>query len=108
MVDADGARERNEAPQIDKGEAYALRVLTAGRADPAPEAAHDLFVEEGKQCCAQPLEDDEAQRIRAEIYDADTLGALMQIPIGHRISARRASDDLASAPCLSPTGSDWS
>src|ERR671925_28173 len=108
MIDANGSSERDEAAQIHERKFDAFRIEAAGRGDPAPQAAHDLLVEQWKYRGAQPLEDDEAQRVRAQIDDADPFGIRKQIPIRHSISARQASGDLAGVPCLAPRGSDSS
>ena len=108
MIDGNGAGESDEAAQIDQRQGDPFRIQPAGRGDAAPEAAHDLLVEERKHRGAEPLEDDEAQRVRAEIDDADALGRRKRIGIGHPVSARQASGALASAPCRARTGSDSS
>src|SRR5271166_5069239 len=68
---------------------------------------HMTFSLNSEHSGAEPLEDDEAQRVRAEIDDADALGREW-IPIGHPVSARQASGDHASVPCRARTGSDLS
>ena len=108
MIDGNGAGESDEAAQIDQRQGDPFRVQPAGRGDTAPEAAHDLLVEQRKHRGAEPLENDEAQRVRAEIDDADALGRRKRIGIEHPVSARQASGALASAPCRARTGSDSS
>jgi len=104
MVDGNGAGEGDKAAQIDQGKGNPFRVQPARRRDPAPQPAHDLFIEKREYCGAEPLEDDEAQRVRAKIDNADALGRKW-ISIEHPLSARRVSGGLAAAPCRALTSS---
>ncbi len=61
MIDRQGASQRDETLQIVMRQFDADRVQATTAADPAPQAAHDLFVEHRHQCRAEPLVDDEAQ-----------------------------------------------
>jgi hypothetical protein len=94
MIDGDGASESDEAAQIHQRQGDTLGIQSAGRSDPAPQTAHNLLIEEWENRSTKPLEDDETQRVRSEIDDADTLGH-KGISIEHSVSGRQASGALA-------------
>ena len=113
VIDTERPRQRDKALQIGVGELDAVAVQPAGRGDAAPERAHDLFVEQRHQRRAEPLEDDEAQRVRADIDDAmrpSGPGMLRSgIGAGYRASPRDEPRlTRAAAPCRVRTSSDWS
>ena len=99
VIDRERPCQRDKALHIGKGERDAVRVEPTGRGNAAAERAHDLFVEERQQRRAEPLVDDKAQRVRADIDDRDPTGHRAVISVGHRrwdylarrISARQAA-----------------
>ncbi len=104
MIDGERPRQGDEALQIGKGELDAVGIEPAGHRDAAPERAHDLFVQQGQQGRAEPFEDDETQRIRADIDDRDAISSGLWTSIGHR----RAYGAAAAEPCRGRTGWDLS
>ena len=74
VIDLERAGERDKALEIGVGELDAVAIKPAGAGDAAAQPAHDLFVEQRQQRRAEPLEDDQAQRVRADIDDGDALG----------------------------------
>ena len=100
MVDRERPRQRDEALQIGEGERDPVGIEPAGRRDAAAEAAHDLFVEQRQQGAAEPLEDDKAQRVGADIDDGDAADRIARVPVGHqrwRICGRRITARPAAA-----------
>ena len=71
MLDPHGPGQRRESPQIDQSWSPRGAVETTGRGDATRQSTDDLLVDQWKQGGADPFKNDQAQRIRAEIDDAD-------------------------------------
>ena len=66
-----GLGQAHEAAEVDHGRFDALLVQPAVAAEPAAEAAEHLLVEQQQRGARQAVEDDETDRIRSDIDDAD-------------------------------------
>ncbi len=85
-VEGVGARldgQRLEAMQRDNGAFDTVLIHAAGGINTLAEPAHDLLVEKDRRRAAQPLVDDEADRVRADIDDGDR-GNAPQTPLRFR------------------------
>ena len=116
MIDRERPRQSRKPFHIGKGEFDTLWVEPAGDGNAAPEGAHHPLVQQWQQRCAEPLEDGETQRIRADIDNRDAAIGGDRRTIRHRhqgyatgrVIGRPAAAGLAGGPCRAPTGWDWS
>ncbi len=119
---AGGAGQRDEALQIGLGERDTLGAQPIGLLETAAEAAHDLLVEQRPRRAARPVIDNEAERIRTDIDDRNTIGlrgrfdrrcgaAVRHTPKVSAWSFRRqdvARPCGAATHCRGPRDSGWS
>ena len=83
--------QRDEAADGGQRRGDRLGVEPAARGDAAAEAAQLLLVEERRRRAAEPLVDDEADRVRADVDDGDRPAAVGE-PAGRLVARARGSD----------------